>query len=274
MAGAAGYSVYYQYWIPDRDIRAVVLLVHGAGEHSNRYIEVARQLCAAGYAVAALDHIGHGRSDGHYGHMDSFDHHLETLELFRQQVAARFSDRPMILMGHSMGGLISTCFLLRHQHKFVACVLSGPAIKTDLEPGFMQRLIIRLLSWLAPRLGVLQLDAQGVSRDPAVVKAYIEDPLVNHGKMSAGFVWELFKAMSEAQERAAEITLPLLLMHGEQDAMASPAGARFLYDAVSSADKQLKLYPDLYHEILNEPERDQVIADLLAWCDQRVPVRS
>ena len=268
--GAASHSVYYQYWIPDQDIRAVVLLVHGAGEHSDRYIEVAERFCAAGYAVAALDHIGHGRSDGQYGHMDSFDHHLETLELFRQQVAERFPDLPMMLIGHSMGGLISTCYLLRHQQRFVACALSGPAIKSDLEPGFLQLATIRLLSWLVPRLGVLQLDAEGVSRDPAVVKAYIEDPLVNHGKMSAGFVSELFKAMNEVQERAAEITLPLLVMHGEKDSMASPAGARFLYEAVSSADKQLKLYPELYHEILNEPERDQVIGDLLAWCEQRV----
>ena len=199
--GAAGHSVYYQYWTPDQDIRGVVLLVHGAGEHSDRYIDVAEQFCAAGYAVAALDHIGHGRSEGRYGHMDSFEHHLETLERFRQQVSAKFPGVPMILVGHSMGGLISTCFLLRHQQQFAACALSGPAIKSDLEPGFMQLAIIRLLAWLAPRMGVLQLDADGVSRGPSVVKAYIEDPLVNHGKMSAGFVSELFKAMNEVQQR-------------------------------------------------------------------------
>ncbi|TDG15750.1 alpha/beta hydrolase [Seongchinamella unica] len=270
LEGAAGHSVYYQYWLPDQEPRAVILLVHGAGEHSGRYAAVAERFCASGYAVAALDHIGHGRSDGEYGHMASFDDHLETLERFRQQVIARFPGLPMILFGHSMGGLISSCYLLRHQQDFVACALSGPAIMSDLEPGFLQLAIIRLLSLIAPRLGVLQLDAAGVSRDPAVVKAYTEDPLVNHGKMSAGFVSELFKAMNEVQQRAGEIHLPLLIMHGEQDSMASPAGAQFLFETVGSADKQLKLYPQLYHEILNEPEREQVIADLLAWCDQRV----
>ena len=134
----------------------------------------------------------------------------------------------------------------------------------------MQMAMIRLLSWLAPRLGVLQLDAAGVSRDPAVVKAYTEDPLVNHGKMSAGFVRGLFQGMEEIQARAGEVTLPLLIMHGEGDSMTAPSGSQFLYDNVGSTDKQLKLYPELYHEILNEPEKDQVMADMLAWMDARI----
>ena len=116
----------------------------------------------------------------------------------------------------------------------------------------------------------MQLDAAGVSRDPLVVKAYTDDPLVNHGKMSAGFVSELFKAMEEIQARAGEISLPLLVMHGEQDSMASPKGAQFLYDKAGSTDKVLKLYPELYHEILKEPEKDQVMADLLSWLDERI----
>ena len=268
--GAAGHTVYYQYWTPTQPPKAVVLLVHGAGEHSDRYSELAAYLCAHNYAVAGLDHIGHGKSEGTYGHMESFDHHLETLEIFLRQVREEFPNLPMILLGHSMGGLISSCFLLRHQQEFVGCALSGPAIKTDLEPGFLQMAVIRLLTKIAPGLGVLQLDAAGVSRDPEVVKAYTEDPLVNHGKMSAGFVSGLFKGMEEIQARASEITLPLLVMHGEQDSMASPNGARFLYENVSSEDKKLLLYPELYHEILNEPEKDQVMGDLLGWMDERV----
>ena len=268
--GAAGQSVYHQYWTPEQTPRAILLVVHGAGEHSDRYAHLAEYFCEAGYVVAALDHIGHGRSDGTYGHMDSFDHHLETLEVFRQQVAADFPGLPMVLLGHSMGGLISACYLLRHQGEFAACALSGPAIKTDLEPGFLQIAIIRLLSLLAPKLGVMQLDSAGVSRDPAVVAAYQQDPLVNHGKMSARFVAELFRGMNEIQERAGEISLPLLVMHGEGDVMTAPSGSRFLHEAVSSTDKTLKLYPELYHEIFNEPERDQVFADLLTWCDQQL----
>lgn len=268
--GAAGQSIYYQYWAPECSPRALLLLVHGAGEHSTRYTALAEHCCAAGYACAALDHAGHGLSDGVYGHMTRFEHHINNLETFRAQVAQAFPGVPMILVGHSMGGLIAACYLLQHQASFAGCVLSGAAIKTDLEPGLLQTLTIRLLSRLAPRMGVMQLAASGVSRDPEVVQAYCDDPLVNHGKMSARFVAELFGAMQLIQARAHELTLPLLILHGSADAMTSPAGSRFLYDAVSSADKTLELYPELYHEIFNEPERQQVYADMLQWCDKRL----
>ena len=123
---------------------------------------------------------------------------------------------------------------------------------------------------LAPRMGALQLDAAGVSRDPAVVADYQQDPLVNHGKMSARFVSELFDAMGRIQAEAAAIHLPLLLMHGEGDVMTAPAGSQFLYDNVGSSDKTLKLYPGLYHEIFNEPEREAIFGEVLAWADQHL----
>lgn len=268
--GAAGYSVYYQVWSPETPAKAVIVIVHGAGEHSTRYAPLATHCCGAGYAVAAIDHIGHGKSDGTYGHMDSLQHHLDTLTIFRNRVAGGFPGLPMILLGHSMGGLISACFLLQHQAEFVGCALSGPAIKTELEPGLVQTMMIRLLSRFAPKMGVMQLDSSGVSRDTEVVRAYCDDPLINHGKMSARFVSELFSGMQQIQERAGEITLPILVMHGSSDAMTSPAGSQFLYDAVSSQDKTLKFYPGLYHEIFNEPERDEVYTDLIQWCDRQV----
>lgn len=268
--GARGQSIYYRYWSPDSDPRGVIVLVHGAGEHGDRYAYFAGRCCDAGLAVAALDHVGHGKSDGDYGHLERFQEHLDNLDTFRQRVADDFPGLPLVLVGHSMGGLISACYLLEHQAHFAACVLSGPAIKTELEPGLVQITLIRLLSALAPRVGVLQLDAAGVSRDPAVVEAYRQDPLVNHGKMSARFVSELFRAMHRVQSSAANITLPLLLMHGESDVLTAPSGSQFLHDAVSSGDKALQLYPGLYHEIFNEPERDAVIDDLLTWLDKRL----
>jgi alpha-beta hydrolase superfamily lysophospholipase len=130
-------------------------------------------------------------------------------------------------------------------------------------------LLIRCLSVLAPRAGALQLDAAGVSRDPAVVADYVSDPLVNHGKMTARMVAELFSGMHRIQAEAGAITLPMLLLHGGADAMAAPEGSRYLYDHIGSVDKTLEIYPGLFHEIFNEPEHEAVFADMLAWCDQR-----
>ncbi|KZX55934.1 hydrolase [Halioglobus sp. HI00S01] len=268
--GAAGHTIYYQYWTPEEPPRAVVLLVHGSGEHSNRYVHVAEFLTARGFAVAAIDHIGHGKSDGQYGHMEKFQHYLDTLEIFHRQVSWDFDKVPMFLFGHSMGGLISALYLLDFQDEFAGAALSGPAIKPDLEPSKGQLLSIKLLSKTTPSLGVLQLDAAGVSRDPAVVKAYNEDPLVFHGKMSARYVAELFGAMTRIQAEANKITLPLLMMHGEADTLTSPEGTRMLNGRIRSEDKTVKLYPELYHEILNEPEQGEVLEDLVSWLQARL----
>lgn len=271
--GARGLSVYFQVWQPETPPRAVVLIVHGAGEHSARYQPLARYFTAQGYAIATLDHPGHGKSEGRYGHVERFEDLLGTLEVFQRQLAVEFADLPCILVGHSMGGLISSLYLLQHQRDFAGCVLSGPAIKTGIEPGFLQMLLIRCMSVVAPRAGVLQLDPNGVSRDPAVVADYVNDPLVNHGKMSARMVAELFSNMQRLQAAAPAITLPLLLLHGEADSMTAPEGSRFLYETAGSTDKTLKIYPGLFHEIFNEPERQQVFADVLSWCDQRLAGR-
>lgn len=268
--GPDGFSIYYQYWLPASRPRAIVLVAHGAGEHSSRYAALADFFTARGYLVAALDHPGHGKSDGSYGHIDRFSQYQRALATFREQLNSDFPGLPVILLGHSMGGLISACHLLDHQHDFIACALSGPAIRSDLQPGVVQIITLRLLSVLLPRVGAMQLDANGVSRDPKVVEAYRDDPLVNHGKYSARFVAELFSAMERLQRGAQRITLPLLLMHGEADSMTAPAGSQWLYEAVGSEEKTLKLYPGLYHEIFNEPEREQVLEDLSTWCDARL----
>jgi alpha-beta hydrolase superfamily lysophospholipase len=263
-------SIYYQYWETDAVPRAVIIVVHGAAEHSGRYDRFAGYITDHGYAVAALDHPGHGQSEGTRVHVDQFDDYLDALEPFHRQVNNDFPDIPVFLLGHSLGGLISCRYLLQHQARFLGCVLSGPAIMTELEPGLLQTWTIRLFSLVAPRAGVLQLDSSGVSRDLAEVERYRKDPLVYNGKMTARLVSELFKAMQDIRQRAAEIRLPLLFLHGGADAMTAPAGSEFMHRAVSSADKQLKIYPGLFHEIFNEPEYNVVFADVLSWCDERL----
>lgn len=267
--GAGGRSMYYQCWEPDAASAALLLLVHGAGEHSARYQHLAQFFTGHNYTVGALDLNGHGCSEGVPGHVESFNDYLHDLATFHQQLAARFPGIPMFLLGHSMGGLIACNYLLRDQHDFAGVVLSGPAIKTELEPGRLQMAALRLCAWLLPRLRILKLNAAGVSRDPEVVRNYVDDPLVFHGKMTARMCRELFAGMHAIQVDAKRFSLPILILHGGADVMTSPDGSRFLHQHISSGDKTLKIYPELYHEIFNEPERGDVLQDVLRWCESR-----
>lgn len=259
--------LYRQSWLPEASPRATILLVHGLGEHSSRYEHLAAHCTARGFAVHTLDHYGHGRSEGLRGHVERFSVYLDGLRALRDEVRARDAGLPLFLLGHSMGGLIAAAFLGEDQASFRGCVLSGPALRSDVEPSAIAMAVVRFISWLAPTVPLIGLDPSGVSRDPDVVRAYVQDPLVHHGKATARLIAELSGAMRATLAAAPGIELPLLIMHGDADPLTSPAGSRALYDTASSADKTLKLYPGLYHEIFNEPERDQVLGDMSAWLE-------
>jgi len=270
--GVRGASIYYQVWEPQSTApRALLLVVHGLAEHSGRYQRFAEHFVGEGYAVASFDHPGHGRSYGPRVFIRAFGDYVDNLDTMTAHFRDAMPGLPVVLLGHSMGGLTAATFLLRNQSSFAGCILSGPAVKTELEPPAWQFLLIRLLSAVAPRMGALQLDARGVSRDPEEVELYLNDPLVYTGKVSARLVLELFKTMEELRGRASDIRLPMLMLHGGADAMAAPSGSEFLFEHVSSEDKTLRIYPGLYHEIFNEPERAQVFADIRDWLDQRLP---
>jgi alpha-beta hydrolase superfamily lysophospholipase len=164
-----------------------------------------------------------------------------------------------------MGGLIASAHLLDHQQDYTGAVLSGPAVKPAVPPSAATRIIGRMLSRLAPQTGILQLDSGGVSRDPAVVAAYLADPLVHTGKMSARLAAEMLDAMTMVQDNAKRITLPLLIVHGSQDSLASPAGAQEMFGKLGSADKTFQDLPGLYHEVFNEPERNEVLDLVSGW---------
>ena len=174
------------------------------------------------------------------------------------------------LVGHSLGGLIAATYLLKHQSKFAAGILSGPAIKAADEPSAFLRFISRILSKILPKMGVIALDASEVSRDPKVVADYEADPLVSGAKISARLGYEMMKQMDQIQSDASKITLPLLMLHGEADSLTAVEGSQFLNDNIGSSEKHLKIYPYLYHEIFNEPEKDQVLTDMTDWIDARL----
>jgi lysophospholipase len=266
----AGAKLHVTHWLPAARPKAVVLLAHGYAEHAGRYGHVAKRLTDAGYAVYAIDHWGHGQSDGEGGFVPRFSAFTDGMAELLTLVEVNHGDTPRLLLGHSMGGLISTLFLIDRQQAFAAAALSGPAIVPAAPPSRFTVWISRFLSRFLPRLGVLSLDANGVSRDPAVVAAYLADPLVYTGKIGARLGREFMDAMAAAQAGAPRITLPILLQHGSADSLASPAGSQYLFDHAASADKTLKIYPGLFHEIYNEPEQDAVLNDLIAWFDAQV----
>jgi len=262
--------LYYQSWTPEEKPTAMLLIAHGLAEHSGRYRHVAEFFVANGYGVYALDHIGHGKSDGLRNFVNRFTDYHVGITALTEQVKQDYPEQSLILVGHSLGGLISSDFLLDYQNLFDACILSGPAIQTSAAPSTFLMYISRLISALAPRLGVAKLDGNAISRDPAVVAAYIDDPLVYNGKVTARLGTEMFTAMERVLNNAQLIALPLLILHGEEDALTKPAGSQELYNKVSSKDKTLKIYPKLYHEIFNEPEREQVLADAVTWLDRQL----
>lgn len=266
----AGSRLYRQSWLPDGEVKAVIILVHGYDEHSGRYAYFADHCTAKGYAVHALDHWGHGKSDGINGFVPEFAVYHDGIDALLAQLPEAHANLPRILVGHSLGGLIAATYLLKHQSSFLAGVLSGPAIKAADEPSAFLRFISGLLSKILPKIGVIGLDPTGVSRDPNVVAAYQADPLVSGSKISARLGYEMMKQMDKIQSEASKIILPLLMLHGKDDRLTAAEGSEFLDANIGSVDKQLKIYPDLYHEIFNEPEKDRVLTDMTDWIDARL----
>ncbi len=262
-------GIVYRYWPVDQP-RATILLIHGLGEHSGRYQHVAEAFNAKGFTVLAPDHLGHGESPGTRVFVEQFDDYLTGVRECRAIIDQQCPGVPCFVLGHSMGGLIAGRLLLEYQQQYRGALLSGPAFAAEAPPSGLVMFIGRLLAKIAPKAGMIALDASGVSRDPQVVAAYNADPLVNHGKITAALGVALFDAMAEVMSRAAEIKLPLLVMHGDADTMAAPKGSEQFAAAVSSSDKTLTLLPGLYHEIFNEPEGANIIAAYAEWIESRL----
>jgi alpha-beta hydrolase superfamily lysophospholipase len=271
--GVRDANIYYQGWLPEGEPKAVLLIVHGLGEHSGRYGNVVNHFVPLGYAVYGIDHFGHGKSDGERVYVKRFEDYTNTLEVYFDKIRGSQPGKPIFLVGHSMGGLIGAVYLLDHQSELAGAVLSGPAVKipSDVTPATI--FVGKILSSLIPKFGLLALDATGVSRDPAVVQAYINDPLVHRGKMTARLAAEMLKAMQTISGQAARITLPILILQGSADRLVNPGGAQMLYDAVSSVDKEIRIYDGFYHEVFNEPEHDKVLRDVEVWLEAHLGSR-
>jgi acylglycerol lipase len=268
LTGVGGLRLYRQAWIPDGEPRGVVVLAHGLSEHSGRYQHVAARLAGGGFAVEAYDHRGHGRSDGPRSFVE-MDAVVADLDALVDAAAAAHPGVPLFLLGHSMGGLVAIEYAIRQQRKLTGLILSSPLAALEAASP-LTRMTARVISLVAPQLGLVDIDSALVSRDPEVVRAYDADPLVFRRRLPARTVSQLESAVSSLPERARVITVPVLIMYGSGDHLVPPAGSVMLDSVISSQDKTLRVYDGLYHEIFNEPEQQQVLDDLCAWLSAHV----
>jgi alpha-beta hydrolase superfamily lysophospholipase len=247
--GLKDFNIYYQSWLPEKKTGPVLLIAHGFAEHSGRYGNIVNHFVPGGYPVYALDHRGHGRSDGERVKVDSFNDYVQDLKTFFNIVRKENPSDKIFLIGHSMGSVIALLYAVAYQQELAGLVTSGGGVTSPTDPP------------LPPRKPGEPLPTTMLSRDPAVIAAYENDPLVYRGPIPTGLV--MGGMFGKLYDIVPQIKLPALIMAGN----GGPDGARsrVLYERIGSPDKTLKLYEGLLHEIFNEPEHPRVMADLEAW---------
>jgi alpha-beta hydrolase superfamily lysophospholipase len=256
LTGTRG-RVTVRHWRND-DPRYIVALAHGIAEHSGRYDHVGAHLVAAGAEVAAPDHWGHGRSEGQSGLVDDVEAIVSDLGLVADELEARHPGRPLVVIGHSLGGIIATRFVQRHPGRPAALVLSGPAIGGN-------DLLIGLLD--LPEIPDIPIDPIALSRDPAVGEAYAADPLIYHGPLMRETLEGIKRAMEAIAAGGDLGDLPTLWLHGELDPLAPLAETTRAFDRIGGTALHAKVYPGAMHEIFNETNADEVLADVTTFID-------
>ncbi|RDI50045.1 alpha-beta hydrolase superfamily lysophospholipase [Nocardia mexicana] len=264
-----GGGIFWRAWVPEGEVRGVVVLVHGVAEHSGRYEHVGERLARSGFGVYALDHIGHGQSAGGQANIDSMDGAADNVARMLEIATERHPGLPRFVVGHSMGSLVTLYLATRAPLDVAGIAVSAPPLV--IEAGNpVQRLLAPVLSRWAPKLGVLQLDSSAISRDPEVVRAYDADPLVFSGKLPARTGAEILRATETVVRRLPRLTVPTLVLHGGADTIAAPSSADLIEQRAGAKDLTVDRYPGLYHEIFNEPEREKVLTDLVDWLDKHI----
>jgi acylglycerol lipase len=249
--------------------RGAVLLVHGIGEHSGRYPHVIAALTVRGYSVYTYDQRGHGKSGGPRAYFETPDVLPQDLELVAHTVREDTYGLPLFVYGHSMGSLVTLAWALDHPDGLAGLVLTGAPLDFDAKVSPVLAATAKVMNKVLPRLQALDVvNPKDLSHDPAVIKAYTSDPLNYHGRLSVRSGSNLLDLLTSTRDRLPELTVPLLILHGEADAVCPVSGSIRLDEQAGSVDKTLIVYPGLYHEIHNEPEQVTVIKDILAWLDE------
>ncbi len=275
-----GTTLFSRRWEPSGPIRGEIVGLHGLLEHCGRYADLAARLNAAGYALQMIDHRGHGRSEGSRLYIERIETLVEDFDGVLHQWQERHGRAPDFLFGHSMGAGVLILHAVARRPQVQGAVLSGPPIRIAARVLPPLRFVACLLSHLWPgfRLARLRtaerLGAHAVSRNPDVIQALRDDPLVYRGRFPVRTAVEILGLPAKLEQAAAKFDLPYLFLQGGADKLSAASGARDFHERSPSPDKTLRIYPGLYHEVLSEPERDAVLADLLRWLDARSTPRA
>ena len=266
---SAGLKIYVRSWAPESRPRAVIVVCHGVNSHGGQYLRVGEQFAAAGYSAFALDLRGRGRSEGERFYVEAVADYVSDVANTIALAKSRNPGVPVYLLGHSAGGVVSATYVLDHQAELAGFICESFAFQVH-APGFALA-AIKGISHLAPRLPVLTLKNEDFSRDKTWVETLNNDPLTAREAQPAITVAALVRADERLHDEFPSITLPLLIMHGTDDKATVCRGSQFFYDTAGSKDKTLKLYEGHYHDLLNDIGKEQAMADILHWIQDRLP---
>ncbi len=263
-------DLFWRSWRADGEPKAIVALQHGFAEHTGRYHHVGSALARAGFAVFGIDSRGHGRSEGHRGYVDYWDQYVVDFDRAISEAIDRFGDLPVIVLGHSQGGLISLRHALERPGRAITYVVSSPFCGLSIDVPAVKDIAGRALSKLWPSLSMdTGIPADGISRSSAVVKDYIDDPLV-FSTTTPRLYTETNKAQEDLMNRAGEIEVPFLFLVAGDDKLVDPAAAEKVYHLLGSTDRELEIFPELYHEILNEDVWTEVLDRAIDWMERHL----
>lgn len=259
-------------WHPENKtaLKGIILISHGYAEHSGRYDYTAKYFTDKQYAVYAPDHYGHGKSDGVKADVPNFNLFITDLQFVLKTIMKLEKNIPVTLLGHSMGGAISTILASKAKNEITGLILSGSSIRIDGGVSDWVKSISKFIALIIPYLPLVTFAVEDISKDPEVVQNYKNDPYNYNGRVRARMGREMIRSEEIiTEDLLSKITIPTLILHGKKDTLVNPECSRIISSNISSSDKEMRILENLYHEILNEPEKDEVLAIIGDWLDAR-----
>jgi len=269
LEGAGGIKIFFRSWHPDGKARGVVVIVPGFNAHSGYYSWVAEQFTAEALAVYAVDLRGRGKSDGERFYVEKFQDYVDDVSALVNRAKSREAGLPVYLLGHSAGGVVSCLYALENQSQLDGLICESFAFQVP-APDFALA-VFKGLSHVAPHAHVLHLKNEDFSRDPNIVRAMNDDPLIANETQPTKTLAEMVRADERLEKEFPRIKLPVLILHGTSDKAAKPSGSQLFYDTVGSTDKTLKFYEGGYHDLLNDTDKQRVMSDIRVWINAHLP---